>query len=91
MSMRKPTRHNNGEGRRREVRDERCTSRFRRGSGGSTHGRDLMCNKGSLPRCPQGQRRTREGQRRPRQMADGPVVVMTPGNAGESEGALFQD
>ena len=31
---------------------------------------------------PEGQRRTREGQRRPGQMADGSVLPMTPGNAG---------
>jgi hypothetical protein len=31
---------------------------------------------------PDGQRRTREGQRRPGQMADGSVLPMTPGNAG---------
>jgi hypothetical protein len=31
---------------------------------------------------PDGQRRTREGQRRPGQMADGSVLPVTPGNAG---------
>ena len=31
---------------------------------------------------PDGQRRTREGQRRPGQMADGSVLPRTPGNAG---------
>jgi len=35
----------------RRKRDEKCTLRFRRGIGGSTHGKDLMCNKGSLPGC----------------------------------------
>lgn len=50
MPMRKSTRHNNGEDRRREGRDETCTSRFRRGSGGGMHGQDSTCNKGSLPR-----------------------------------------
>jgi len=73
-SLRKPTRHNNGEGRRRRRRDGKCILRFRRGSGGSTYGTDLMCNKGSLPGCHKRQRQTREGQWRPRQMADGPVV-----------------
>jgi len=81
-SPRKPTRHNNGEGRRRRRRDEKSILRFRRGSGGSTHGTDLVCNKGSLPGCLKGQRQTREGQWRPRQMADGPVVPWTPRNGG---------
>jgi len=48
----KPTRLNNGEGRRRRRRDERSILRFCRGIGGSTHGTDSMCNKGSLPGCP---------------------------------------
>jgi len=48
----KPTRHNNGEGRRRRRRDENRILRFRRGMGGSTHGTDSTCNKGSLPGCP---------------------------------------
>jgi len=49
---RKPTRHNNGQGRRRRRRDENSILRFRRGIGGGTYGTDSMCNKGSLPRCP---------------------------------------
>jgi len=49
-AMGKPTRHNNGEGRRRRARDEKSTLRFLRGSGGSTRGKDSRCNKGSLPR-----------------------------------------
>jgi hypothetical protein len=37
---------------------------------------------GDHGRQPDGQRRTREGQRRPGQMADGSVVPRTSGNAG---------
>ena len=89
-AMRKPTRHNNGEGRCHRIRDEKCLLWFRRGSGGSTHGRDSMCNKGSLPGRPPGQRRTREGQRRPRQMADGSVVPWKPRNGGGGKGPWFR-
>ena len=52
-TSRKPTRRNYGEGCRRRRRDEKRILRFRRGMGGSTHGTDSMCNKGSLPRCPE--------------------------------------
>src|ERR1039458_9332811 len=44
-----PTRHNNGAGSLRRWRGERCDLRSPRGSGGSTHGIDSTCNKGSLP------------------------------------------
>ncbi len=41
---------------------------------------------GDQGRQPDGQRRTREGQRRPGQMADGSVLLWTPGNAGRGKG-----
>jgi len=87
---RKPTRHNNGQGRRRRRRDEKRILRFRRGSGGSTYGTDSVCNKGSLPGCLRGQRQTREGQWRPRQMADGLVVPGKPRNGGRGKEPYFR-
>lgn len=97
MPMRKSTRHNNGEDRRRGGRGEICTPRFRRGSGGGTHGKDSTCNKGSLPQCrgrpgrpgSTRQRRTREGQRRLRQMADGPVVPVKSRNGDGGKGPCY--
>ena len=38
----------------------------------------------------EGQRQTREGQWRPRQMADGPVVLSTPRNGGRGKGPCFR-
>jgi hypothetical protein len=91
MSMQKPTRHNNGEGRRD------------RGSERDTHLIDLpgyvMTARAQEDLCAtrevclgvcrtafRRQRLAREGQSRPGQMTDGLVIPMKPGNAGGGKG-----
>jgi hypothetical protein len=73
--LRKPTRHNNGEGRRRRRRDETCILRFRRGRGWQHAWDRFNVQQGKSAGVPlERQRQTREGQWRPWQMTDGPIL-----------------
>jgi len=69
---------------------EKCIRSFRRGIGDGTYARGAVRNKGSLPGCSRpawrAQRSAREGEGRPRQMTDGLVVPLKPGNAGGGKG-----
>ena len=95
LTMRKPTRHQYGEGCHRSG-SERHTNRageprFRRGNGGGTHGRGGWTQHGK-PRRWRGTRQptTREGWVGPFGVAERPVVPVKPGNAGGGKGPWFE-
>jgi len=91
MSMQKPTRHNNEEGR-RDWGSERDTHPI--GLPGyvmTARAREDLCATrevclGARRTAFRRQRLAREGRSRPEQMTDGPVVPMKPGNSGGGKG-----
>ena len=66
--------------------------RFRRGSGDSMYaqGDHTQHGKPDTVAARDRQRMAREGRIRPRRVADRPVVVMKPGNAGRAKGPWFE-
>jgi hypothetical protein len=68
------------------------TRRSRRGIGNgmSTHGGQLQHGKPRLVEARDLQPEAREGQTGPRGVADRPVVLPTPGNAGRGKGPEFK-
>ena len=86
-AMWKPTRLNYGEGRRLWINRAMQVHRFHRGSDDGMHERGIDEQNGKPLRCGrEPQRELREEQARPYEVAERPVVVKTPGNAGRAKG-----
>src|SRR5450432_2606155 len=90
--MRKPTRPDNGEGRRRWGRSDTCTQRSPPGYSASARMHMEIVGTRETPAvvARDHQPDAREGQAGPCGVTDRPVVVMKPGNAGGAKGPEFK-